>query len=201
MIPFDVADAMEQKIVSQRKTIWILVILFVLVLLFLLFRNFLLSDEIGRLQLSEQTLSAEISDLKDRLAGVKKRNAELVRGRIPDLRNLKFGELVKRPANFVESLLFTQTRSFDGDNHEYMLVLKNNTERTVLPQVKIKFFDASGFQVGGVVVNSADTVLTRNKARLKPGESRSFTGKLEFDFEKVPPYFIVRTLLDDELSY
>ena len=100
---------------------------------------------------------------------------------------------MRKPAKFVESLLFTKTNSEDGDRYEYMMVLSNDAVLPVAPQVDIHLFDATGVQVGGAHVTKTETPLGRREAQLGTNESRSHSGVLTFRSKEVPKYFLIET--------
>ncbi len=146
-----------------------------------------------QLEKNELRLGEEINNLKQQLQLLRIKNAQLVEGRIPNLRPLTTGEVMRKPAKFVESLLFTKTNSKDGDRYEYMVVLNNDDALPVTPQVDIHLFDATGVQVGGAQVTMTQTPLGRREATLHSNQSRSHSGVLEFRSKDVPKYFQIKS--------
>jgi len=185
--------AMEKKVEKYKLALWIMSGVVALTLI----GSYLYVDSkvLRTLQLEkqEQRLSEEIASLKQQLKLNRIKNAQLVEGRIPNLRPLTTGEVMRKPAKFVESLLFTKTKSERGDRYEYMAVLSNDDILPVTPQVDIHLFDATGVQVGGAQVTRTQTPLGRREAQLHSKESRSHSGELTFRSKEIPKYFLIET--------
>ena len=185
--------AMENKLEKYRLALWAMSGVVALTLL----GSYMYVDSefLRTLQLEKQAqrLSEEIVNLKQQLELNRMENAQLVEGRIPSLRALTTGEVMHKPAKFVESLLFTKTKSEHGDRYEYMAVLSNDGILPVTPQVDIHLFDATGVQVGSARVTRTETPLGRRKAQLHSEESRSHSGELTFRAKAIPTYFLLET--------
>lgn len=195
MMQYDLIEAMEQKIASQRRTIWIILVLCLLAMAILIFRTSVVSEHARHVEEKRKALSGQVVALRGELRAMKARNAELAADRIPGLLPVEFGEIIEKPAEFVDSVLLTRTRAFEGDRYEYLLIVKNRTSEYVTPEIKLMLFNTSGYQVGGVVISSTATSLQQAKARLKPGDSRSYSGILDVDANEAPPYFRIWTEL------
>lgn len=185
--------AMEKKLEKHRLSLWVMAGVVTVTLL----GSYLYVDSRTlhtlKLQKQEQRQTEEIASLNKQLDLLRVENAQLVEGRIPNLRPLTTGNVLRKPAKFVKSLLFTKTNSADGDRYEYLMVLSNNAALPVTPQVDIHLFDATGVQVGGANVTKTETPLGRRKAQLITNESRSHSGELTFRSKEAPKYFLIET--------
>jgi len=192
---FDILDAMEQKIASQRRTIWIILVICLLLIAVFVYRASVISEHASHVNDERKALSEKVVALRGELRGMKARNAELLAERIYGLRPVEFGEIIEKPADFVDSVLLTHTKAFEGDRYEYLAIVKNRTNDYVIPEIKLILFNSSGYQIGEAVISSTDSPLQKRKASLKPGDSRSFTGILDIDSNEAPPYFRIWTEL------
>lgn len=190
---FDILEAMEQKIASQRRAIWIIVVVCLLLIGVVLYRTSLISGHADNLDQARRDLLHKVASLRSDLRNLRDRNAELVENRLPGLRQLKFGEIIEKPAEHVESVLITRSNAYEGDRYEYLLIVKNRSHEFISPEFKLLLFNASGYQVGSATVGGTGASARRGKAMLKPGETRSYTGVLAVDSEEPPPYLLVRT--------
>jgi len=189
---FDILEVMEQKIASQRRAIWIIVVGFLLLIALLLYRTSLISGHADNLDQTRTDLLDKVASMRADLRNLRDRNAELLAGRLPGLRQLDFGEIIEKPAEHVESVLITRTNAYEGVRYEYLVIVKNRSAEYLTPEVKILLFNASGYQVGGAKISAKGSSLQRRQALLKPGESRSYTGVLEVNSDEPPPYLLVR---------
>lgn len=192
---FDILDAMEQKIASQRRTIWIVLVLCFLVIAAFVFRASVISEHASQMEVARNSLSEKVKLLRGELRELRTRNAELVADRLPGLLQVEYGEIIEKPADYVDSVLLTRTQAFEGDRYEYLAIIKNSSNDYVTPEIKLTLFNTSGYQVGGAVISSTATSLQQRRARLKPGDSRSYSGILDIESNEVPPYFRIWTEL------
>lgn len=132
-------------------------------------------EQISQLQVHIETLSAEKSSL--------------VAGRIPGLRPFVINEVEKDVSQYVESILLTSKGN--GGHHNYVAILHNQSNEDVTPIVDILLFDELGIQVARAGVTSDETPQLSRDAKLQPGESRSYTGKLKVRDDSVPKYLLV----------
>ncbi len=189
---FDILEVMEQKIASQRRAIWIIVVGFLLLIALLLYRTSLISGHADNLDQTRRDLLDKVASMRADLSNLRDRNAELVAGRLPGLRQLEFGEIIEKPAEHVESVLLTRSNAYEGIRYEYLAIVKNRSAEYLTPEINIMLFNASGYQVGGTQISAKGSSLQRRQALLKPGESRSYSGVLEVNSDEPPPYLLVR---------
>ncbi len=111
-------------------------------------------------------------------------NAQLVLGRIPNLKALEFGRILPQPAYSVESILFTNTGSNTSRTFEYMVVVRNDDIQSFITDLVVILFDENGIQIGSSLIKA--------KRELKQAESRSYSGSLEIQRGSVPKYFLIQ---------
>lgn len=117
---------------------------------------------------------------------------DLLADRLPGLSEITFDEVIPLHQAYLKNILFSRISSESGVHYEYRLVLENDSFFRVWPKVGLYFFDESGIQVGTARIGPEQVREVSNDSSLAPGESRSFSGLLEFTGERLPHYFRTR---------
>jgi hypothetical protein len=76
----------------------------------------------------------------------------------------------------------------DGSRqYEYKLVVENRSHKVIVPKFRLLIFDKYGVQIG------MDQILKDQE--LDPGESRSYSSKVNFFMKEEPAYFHVSSMI------
>ncbi len=128
----------------------------------------------------------ELNRLKPALAQVQQELAQMIEGRLPDVRELELDQVLPINKGNVKNIVFTIVGSGRHKRYEYRLVIENGTQQKISPDFRILIFNKRGIQVGmkRVTVDPA----------LAPGESRSFSDAVELFMNDEPAYFQLSTI-------
>lgn len=147
------------------------------------------SSELDRIKQSESSKSKEVEETKNRMAGMGAELAELVKSRLPGLKELAFDKVIPVDRRYVKNIVFTLTGKNSQKRFEYKTVLENTTPVAIEPQIQVIFFDRLGIQVGQAAI---ENVLPDGKQNpLEPGEARSYYNHIQFSQSQSPHYFKV----------
>lgn len=116
---------------------------------------------------------------------------DLVENRIPGLDVLEFNELIDTNNRYVLNVTFAQSGVKDQEGIEYHAMLRNETERMILPNVKIFLFDEFGLQVGVANLEKMNATRIPDMAELSPGETRSYHANIDIERNAVPKYYMI----------
>ena len=150
-----------------------------------------LSAENARLVTENNRKARELAQTRAELVTVTEQRDTLVTGRIPRLHPLQFDQAINLRQDYVRNVIFTLTRSSEGDTHEYRMVLHNDSLSVIQPKVKVVLFDAVGIQIGMAALNRATASAEKDRASLDPGEVRSYSGTIRVHGPEKPEYFLV----------
>ena len=123
----------------------------------------------------------EINELKSQLTQSKDELEKLIKGRLPAVMKLVPDQVLTVNKDFIKNIVFTVLTQNDSKHYEYKLVVENLSHKIIVPKFRLLIFDKSGVQIG------MDQVL-RGK-ELAPGESRSYSSKIDFFMTEEPAYF------------
>ena len=143
-----------------------------------------LSDSLQQ-QLFRKT--KEVDELKSNLAQSKKELEDLIKGRLPSVIKLVPDKVLAVNSDFIKNIVFTIVTPDRSKQYEYKLVVENRTHKTIVPKFRLLIFDKYGVQIG------IDQVLTSDE--LAPGESRSYSSKVDFFMKQEPAYFHVSSMI------
>jgi hypothetical protein len=130
---------------------------------------------------AKQELSATLPELEH----TRKELAGLIKGRLPQLRELVPDKVMKVNADYVKNIVFTVLNQNGHKHYEYRLVIENTSEYMVHPDARILVFDRRGVQVGMSEV--------KDRIDIAPGESRAYSATVERFMDGDPFYFFVST--------
>jgi hypothetical protein len=74
---------------------------------------------------------------------------------------------------------------------EFKLVLQNNTQDNVLPNIDVLFFNSMGNQIGSTQVGYQKEEAAPTRELLEKGEVRSYDGTFEINASEGQPEFIM----------
>ena len=123
----------------------------------------------------------EINELKSQLTQSKDELEKLIKGRLPAVMKLVPDQVLTVNKDFIKNIVFTVLTQNDSKHYEYKLVVENLSHKIIVPKFRLLIFDKSGVQIG------MDQVLRGEE--LAPGESRSFSSKIDFFMTEEPAYF------------
>jgi len=142
-------------------------------------------------QVEARDLSNEIDRLEDALAAMKKENAALVRGRIPDLVPLEFDVTLPVEHDHVRNVSFTVVGNSAEKQYEYRAVLQNQSDSLVQASVEIHVFDELGIEIGAANVSVNQVREGPKRVVLEAGETQTFHGFISLIQNTEPKYFLV----------
>jgi hypothetical protein len=129
----------------------------------------------------------EVDGLKSDLAQSKTELEELIKGRIPSVMKLVPDKVLAVNKDLIKNIVFTVVNHAGFKQYEYKLVVENRTQKRTIPKFRLLIFDKYGVQIG------LDQVLTSEE--LAPGESRSYSSKVDFFMKEEPAYFDVSGMI------
>jgi len=132
-----------------------------------------------------KTAQVEIDATKAELAA-------LVENRIPNLRTFAADEVIPIGESYVRNVAFTVARKEGLPIYEYKVVVSNETDIMVRPEIEILMFDNIGIEIGRskVPVKSADGPVSN--FTLYPNEVESYGSDIALGPNVTPSYFKVR---------
>jgi len=125
----------------------------------------------------------ELSNIKPKLEQVQQELQQIVKGRIPQLREMQADKVIPVDRGYLKNIVFTVTKSNQQKQYEYKLVLENTSNTKIYPNARVVLFNRLGIQIGMDEINE--------KKELSPGESRSHSASFSLSVDDEPRYFIV----------
>lgn len=135
----------------------------------------------------------ELESLRPDIKRLRSEIKQLVRGRIPYLKELKFDVVIKIEYEYVRNIVFTLASNKDMKQYEYKMVMDNRTLNAVHPHVKLLFFNDIGIEVGSSVIGVDDDGVA-NENVLERGEIRTHSAAVELSDDLDPTYFMMRVI-------
>jgi cell division protein FtsB len=129
----------------------------------------------------------EVDELTASLTQSKDQLEKLVKGRLPSVMRLEPDKVLAVNKDSIKNIVFTKVKHDGSRQYEYKLVLENRSKKIVVPKFRLLVFDKYGVQIG------IDQVLTSEE--LGPGESRSYSSKVDFFVKEDPAYFHVSSMI------
>lgn|GEM_PF-3341990 len=135
---------------------------------------------------------------EEEIASLRAQLADLTEGRLPKpllpLEVDTFIDLgeVKSPASAsLRSILFTRVGTKDNLGYEYRLTCHNGLAESIQPGYLVLVFNGVGIQIGSADVERSLDWTRLGATGLAPGESCSFSGRIDLQFQDAPAYFLV----------
>jgi len=169
-----------------------LALLVVIVILFIRFvytssRIEKLSSQASALQEQLFLKDKQIEGLKSSLTQSKKELEEFIKGRLPSVMKLVPDKVLTVDKDLIKNIVFTVITQDGSRQYEYKLVVENRSHKIIVPKFRLLIFDKYGVQIG------VDQVLMGKE--LAPGESRSYSSKVELFMKEEPAYFHVSSMI------
>ncbi len=175
---------------NNRMKIWgLTVVLLLLIIILIISRAYSssqvdkLSNRVSSIQQQLFVKEEEVDDLRSQLTQLKGELKGYVEGRIPSVMSLVPDEVLEVNKDIIKNIVFSVIMQNGSKVYEYKLVMENLTKEIIVPKFKLLIFDKYGIQIG------LDQVLKGEV--LAPGESRSYSSKVEFFMNNEPVYFQV----------
>ncbi len=146
-----------------------------------------LSNQVNTVQKQLFLKETELEELKSNLGQSKNQLEELIKGRLPSVMKLVPDKVLAVNSDFIKNIVFTVVTPDGSKQYEYKLVVDNSTHKTIVPKFRLLIFDKYGVQIG------IDQVLTADE--LAPGESRSYSSRVDFFMKEEPAYFQVSSMI------
>jgi len=125
----------------------------------------------------------EVDSLKAQLAQSKNELEKYIEGRIPSVMKLAPDQVLTVDKDIIKNIVFSVVTQNGAKLYEYKLVVENLSRENIVPKFRVLVFDKYGVQIG------IDQVLEGEE--LAPGESRSYSSKVDFFMKNEPVYFQV----------
>jgi len=129
----------------------------------------------------------EVDEMKSDLAQSKKELEEIIKGRLPSVMQLVPDKVLAVNKDLIKNIVFTVVNHDGTKQYEYKLVVENRSHSKIVPKFRLLIFDKYGVQIG------LDQVLTSEE--LAPGESQSYSSKVDFFMKEEPAYFDVSGMI------
>lgn len=177
-------------------------LLFLLVLVLVLidfFTALLLGTQVYTLNRQNQTLRSSLVQTEEELHRVtpelQKLRVDLdalIRGKLPRLRKLEYDRVLPLDDQYLKNITFTEIVNRDNRSHEYKLVVQNNTDAPLWPEIQLLIFNELGIQIGSAEIGTRQPNALK-AGSLGVGEVRSYTALMELaDGNATPAYFMIR---------
>lgn len=178
----------ESKIKFLQILLVSLMFFFSLVVLFMGLHTFRLSAKSERISAELHKRTRQLVEVEVSLKRLRSERDSLIQGGgLPDLLPLKYDQIFSFAREYLRSITFTLTKSWGQSVTEYHVVLQNNTQTTIEPEVRVIFFGSRGIQIGEA---KAIYGLTTYGKVVAPGEIRSYSGSIKLLPQENPYYFL-----------
>lgn len=167
-----------------------LVITLVILLITFVYSSLRIEELSGRVSSIQEQLflkEKEVDELKSGLTHSKSELEALIKGRLPTVMKLVPDQVLAVNSDSIKNIVFTVVTQGGARQYEYKLVVENSSHNIVTPKFRLLIFDKYGVQIG------IDQVLTGQE--LAPGESRSYSSKVDFFMKEEPAYFHVSSMI------
>lgn len=156
-------------------------------------QNNQLAAENHALEVELRRLENEHAALQTRLEEARQEVSDLVKGRLPTLYAQEFDKVLTLERPYVRNIVFTKLRKGDeaSPRIEYKVVLENEREIPVAPEISILVFDRLGIQIGMKRISTGSDDADRNYDGLEPNEITSHGGVIDLWCDREPEYFNV----------
>jgi cell division protein FtsL len=144
------------------------------------------------LDVSLRQTGGQLQSLKAQLLEREAAVQAMVEKRIPGLSLLEYNKVIDVKDKYVRNIRFAEAGTADAKAIEYHALLKNDTADLASPKVKIFLFDQFGIETGFATLKTPDAADDGSSDELQPGETRSYTGKMDLQRQAVPKYFLVQ---------
>jgi hypothetical protein len=143
----------------------------------------------------QKELAQLVKDEKTELEAQKwefnKLKTEQAKTCLPNLLQLKFDKVLEINKEYVKNGIFMLAGKKDKKYLEFKLVLQNNTQDNVLPNIDVLFFNSMGNQIGSTQVGYQKEEAAPTRELLEKGEVRSYDGTFEINASEGQPEFIM----------
>lgn len=177
-------------------------LLFLLVLVLVLidfFTALLLGTQVYTLDRQNQILRSSLVQTEEELHRVTPELQklrvdldELIRGKLPRLRKLEYDRVLSLDDQYLKNITFTEIMNRDRRGYEYKLVVQNNTDAPLWPEIQLLIFNELGIQIGSAEIGTRRPNALK-AGSLSVGEVRSYTALVELaEGNATPAYFMIR---------
>lgn len=125
----------------------------------------------------------QVNDMNSRLTQSKTELEELIKGRLPTVIKLVPDQVIAVNSDSIKNIVFSVVNHDGSRQYEYKLVVENRSRNIIVPKFRLLIFDKSGVQIG------VDQVVSSEE--LAPGESRSYSSRVDFFMKEDPAYFYI----------
>jgi len=128
------------------------------------------------------------------LNALKQEKSMLIKGIIPNLRQLELNKVIDLDDGYLKNITFSEKKMRNLNGYEYRLVLENPQLVSIYPEIKLYFFNGDGIQENTSIIGGGANDDIRSEV-LRPGESTSYSAFIPFsDAASRPKYFrIIRS--------
>lgn len=194
----------SQHVGDHRSRSWsrrskLLFLLMLTLVLIDFFTALLLGTQVYTLDRQNQTLRSSLAQAEEELLRVAPELQklrvdldELIRGKLPRLRKLEYDRVLPLDDQYLKNITFTEIMNRGSQGHEYKLVVQNNTNAPLWPEVQLLIFNELGIQVGSAEIGTGQPNALK-AGSLGVGEVRSYTASMNLmDRNTTPAYFMIR---------
>lgn len=146
-----------------------------------------LSSRISSAQQQLVLKEKEVNELKSDLTNSKSELEKLIKGRLPTVTKLIPDRVLPVNSGLIKNIVFTVVTQDGSKQYEYKLVMQNHSQKIIVPKFRLLIFDKYGVQIG------MDQAITSEE--LGPGESRSYSSRIDFFMNEEPAYFQISSTI------
>ena len=148
-------------------------------------------SEAQRLTIDLRQAEAEFTRAQEKLTEMNNDLRILLADRIPGVAELSMNRQLEINDQYVRNITFVQSGTGDSKAIDFSAVLENSRTENVLPNVSILLFDESGLQTGAARLTKEQAITPVDNPELQPGETRTYSGRIELRRETPSKYFVV----------
>ena len=116
---------------------------------------------------------------------------QLVKGRIPGLTEIDWGNPIELSTGVVKKIIFTINKRGQEQSYQYLASLHNKSSQAIQPKISILLFNSVGIQIGSSKINQ-DNSLDAVELSLEIDEIRSNSDTIAVPLGEEPKYFLIR---------
>ncbi len=164
------------------------------ILVVMYFRIDQLRDGRSAESVQRRQVEAELARAQERITSLNSDLQILLQNRIPGVDQLVYNRQIELNDQYVQSITFVESGLGNEKTVEFSTVLQNVRTGPILPKVTIVLFDEAGMQTGMAQLDRSHTITPVDIPEMQPGETRTYSTRIELNREQPSKYFVVEVL-------
>lgn len=147
--------------------------------------------EAKKLTIDLRLAEADLTRAREKITDMNDDLRILLANRIPGVAELSMNRQLEINDQYVRNITFVQSGTGESTAIEFSAVLENSRTEPVRPNVSVVLFDESGLQTGAARLTKEQAIAPVDIVELQPGETRTYSGRIELQRETPSKYFVV----------